>query len=62
MEVLLETIADLLSSADDIAERLKELVNKIKTGFQLMPSGKHMIGRDLGRLEPTSSLFNRANG
>jgi hypothetical protein len=62
MEVLLETIADLLSSADDIAERLKELVNKIKTVFQLMPSGKHMIGRDLGRLEPTSSLFNRANG
>ncbi|WP_221896587.1 hypothetical protein [Bathymodiolus japonicus methanotrophic gill symbiont] len=27
-----------------------------KDVFQLMPSGKHMIGRDLGRLEPTPSL------
>jgi len=62
MEALLETIADLLSSADDIGEKLKELANKIKTVFQLMPSGKHMIGRDLGRLEPTSSLIYRANG
>jgi len=62
MEALLETIADLLSSADDIGEKLKEFANKIKTVFQLMPSGKHMIGRDLGRLEPTSSLIYRANG
>jgi hypothetical protein len=45
---LLEIIADLLSSADDIGGKLKELANKIKTVFQLMPSGKHMIGRDLG--------------
>ena len=62
MEALLETIADLLSSADDIGEKLKELANKIKTVFQLMPSGKHMVGRDLGRLEPTSSLIYRENG
>jgi hypothetical protein len=62
MEALLEIIADLLSSADDIGEKLKELANKIKTVFQLMPSGKHMIGRDLGRLESTNSLSCRANG
>jgi hypothetical protein len=62
MEALLEIIADLLSSADDIGGKLKELANKIKTVFQLMPSGKHMIGRDLGRLESTNSLSCRANG
>ena len=62
MEALFETVADLLSSADDIGEKLKELANKIKTVFQLMPSGKHMIGRDLGRLEPMNSLIYRANG
>ena len=62
MEALLETIADLLSSSTDISEKLKELANKIKTVFKLMPSGKHMIGRDLGRLEPTNSLVYRTNG
>ena len=62
MEALLETIADLLSSAEDIGEKLKELANKIKTVFQLMPSGKYMVGRNLGRLEPTHSLRYRING
>ena len=40
--------------AEDIGEKLKTLTNKIKTVFQLMPLGKHMIGRDLGRLESTN--------
>lgn len=62
MEALLETIADLLFSANDIAEKLQELVTKIQTVFRLMPSGKHMSGRDLGRLEPTPSLLYRATG
>ena len=28
--------------------------------FALMPSGKHMVGRDLGRQEPSPSLKHKA--
>ncbi|WP_221895835.1 hypothetical protein [Bathymodiolus japonicus methanotrophic gill symbiont] len=55
MDVLLEFITSLLEFPDP-GDKLKELGELIKDVFQLMPSGKHMIGRDLGRLEPTLSL------
>ncbi|WP_221898631.1 hypothetical protein [Bathymodiolus japonicus methanotrophic gill symbiont] len=55
MDVLLEFITSLLEFPDP-GDKLKELGELIKDVFQLMPSGKHMIGRDLGRLEPTRSL------
>ncbi|WP_230987869.1 hypothetical protein [Bathymodiolus japonicus methanotrophic gill symbiont] len=55
MDVLLEFITSLLEFPDP-GDKLKELGELIKDVFQLMPSGKHMIGRDLGRLEPTPSL------
>jgi len=32
----------------------------VREFFILQPSGKHMSGRDLGRLEPTPSLMRRA--
>lgn len=57
MTSLLETITQLLFTSNDVSEQLKILADKIQENFQLMPSGKHMIGRDLGRLEPTRSYF-----
>ncbi len=62
MNALLETISHLLFTSDDVSNKLKILADKIQENFQLMPSGKHMIGRDLGRLAPTPSLLYRANG
>ena len=62
MESLLETITQLLLTGEDIATKLKNLADRIKDTFQLMPSGKHMTGRNLGRLEPTPSLTHRVNG
>jgi len=62
MESLLETITQLLLTGEDVATKLKNLADRIKDTFQLMPSGKHMTGRNLGRLEPTTSLTHRANG
>ena len=43
-------------------DKLKEVAKLIGDVFKLMPSEKHMVGRDLGRLEPTESLRYRAAG
>jgi len=59
MDVLLDFIKALLEHQNP-SEKLKELAELVDEFFQLMPSGKHMIGRDLGRMEPTLSLRNRA--
>jgi hypothetical protein len=61
MDVLLEFIKTLLAHPNP-ADKLKELAGLVDDVFQLMPSGKHMVGRDLGRLEPTPSLLCRAAG
>ena len=58
-EALLEFVRDLLS-AENVAERLAQLAEQVKTWFPLAPSGKHMSGRDLGRQEPTPALKYRA--
>jgi hypothetical protein len=55
MEGLLEFVHFLIQQ-DNAGEKLKELGSKVKELFQLVPSGKHMSGRDLGRLEATPSL------
>ncbi len=61
MAVLLEFIKTLLAHQNPV-DKLKELAELVDNVFQLMPSGKHMVGRDLGRLEPTPSLQCRAAG
>lgn len=58
-EALLELVRGV-AAAENIAERLAELADKVKTWFPLAPSGKHMSGRDLGRQVPTPSLRYRA--
>jgi hypothetical protein len=55
MEGLLEFIQFLLQQ-DNAGKQLEKLGKKVKEFFQLVPSGKHMSGRDLGRLEATPSL------
>ena len=59
MEGLLEFIQFLLQQ-DNAGKKLEELGKKVKEFFQLVPSSKHMSGRDLGRLEPTPSLSYKA--
>jgi len=61
MDVLLEFIKTLLEQQNP-ADKLKELAGLVDDVFQLMPSGKHRVGRDLGRLEPTASLQCRTAG
>ena len=59
--MLLDFIKTLLEHQNP-ADKLKELAGLVDDVFQLMPSGKHMVGRDLGRIEPTASLQYRAAG
>lgn len=56
VDTLLEFIKSILQHQNP-GERLKEIARLIKdVFFQLTPSTKHMIGRDLGRIEPTPAL------
>ena len=59
MEALLEFVQSLFCQ-DNAGEKLEDLGKKVKEFFQLVPSGKHMSGRDLGRLDATPSLSYRA--
>jgi hypothetical protein len=59
MDALLEFISSLLEHTDP-GKQLKKLGQMIKEVFQLIPSDKHMSGRDLGRLCPTPALKYRA--
>lgn len=61
MDVLLEFIKTILEHHNP-TDKLKELAELVGDVFQLMPSGKHMVGRDLGRMEPTVSLQYRFVG
>ncbi len=61
MDVLLEFIKKLLEHPSP-GEKFKELGELINDTFQLMPSDKHMVGKNLGNLEPTPSLNYRAFG
>jgi len=61
MDVLLVFIKSVLEQQNP-ADKLKELAGLVDEVFQLMPSGKHLVGRDLGCLEPTASLQYRAAG
>lgn len=59
MESWLLHVEQLLCSANP-AEQLIQIAALVREFFILQPSGKHMSGRDLGRLEPTPSLMRRA--
>ncbi|MDI1293103.1 MAG: transposase [Methylobacter sp.] len=61
MDVLLDFIKNLLEHQNP-ADKLKELAGLVDDVFQLMPSGKHRVGRDLGRIDPTASLQYRVAG
>jgi hypothetical protein len=61
MDVLLKFIKNLLEHPAP-ANKIKELAKLIEDTFQLMPSDKHMVGKNLGRLESTPSLNHRAFG
>ena len=59
VECLLDVIHDLLS-AKNPEQELTKLADTLTKQFALMPSRKHMVGRDLGRQEPTPSLKYKA--
>ena len=59
VDSLLDLIQELLAS-ENPNERLSQLSEKVKELHQLQPSKKHMIGRDLGRLDPSPSLKYKA--
>ena len=49
-----------VATAENVADRLAQLADQVRTWFPLAPSGKHMSGRDLGRQDPTPALRYRA--
>lgn len=59
MEALLAGIKRIVHTPHP-AKQLALLAQSVKDFFILRPSSKHMSGKDLGRLEPTSSLKHRA--
>lgn len=59
IDSLLDFIRGLLASQNP-QQSLDLLSNSLKDVFLLNPSKKHMVGRDLGRLEATPSLSSRA--
>jgi hypothetical protein len=60
VECLVDVIDDLVSS-DNPQEKLKCFTKALHEMFALSRSTKHMIQRQLGRLEPTPSLKYRAH-
>lgn len=58
MNALLECVKSLLQQ-EDFGDKLKGMDQAVKDVLRLRPSGKHMNGRDMGRLEPTPSLTRR---
>jgi len=60
VECLVDVIDDLVS-ADDPQEKLRGLTQALHEVFAFGRSKKHMIQRQLGRLEPTPSLRYRAD-
>ena len=60
VECLVDVIDDLVSS-DDPQEKMKRFTQALHEVFAFGRSKKHMIQRQLGRLEPTPSLKYRAD-
>ena len=60
VECLVDVIDDLVSS-DDPQEKMKRFTKALHEVFAFGRSKKHMVQRQLGRLEPTPSLKYRAH-
>jgi hypothetical protein len=60
VECLVDVIDDLVSS-DEPQDKLQRFTNALHEVFAFGQSKKHMIQRQLGRLEPTPSLKYRAD-
>ena len=60
VECLVDIISDLVSS-DNPQEKLQRFTQALHEVFAFGRSKKHMIQRQLGRLEPTPSLKYRAH-
>jgi hypothetical protein len=60
VESLMQCLWDVVSS-DNPQERFQQIAKQAKVIFAPNESGKHMVGRDLGRVTPTPSLVYRAN-
>jgi hypothetical protein len=60
VECLVDVIGDVVSS-DDPQAKLQRFTNALREVFAFGSSKKHMIQRQLGRLEPTPSLKYRAH-
>jgi hypothetical protein len=58
-EALVDAFRQMLN-AEDPSRQFEQLADTIREVFSLAPSSKHMVGRDLGRQEPTPSLRYRA--
>jgi len=61
VDSLVQAIQELLG-ADDPPARLQQLAQTLHELYPICASSKHLVGRDLGRLEPTPSLKYRAAG
>lgn len=59
VDSLLEVFREILTTADP-AQQLQQLSETLAECFDLRPSEKHMVGRDLGRLAPSPSLKYKA--
>ncbi len=59
MDVLVDVIRDVVE-ADDLHQKLDEIIAVAKKLFPHRDSAKHLNGRDLCRLEHTPSLKYRA--
>ena len=58
VESLIEFLAEVVL-ADDPVEELIRVASQAQEVFRLNDSSKHMVGRDLGRLESTPGLKHR---
>jgi hypothetical protein len=59
VDSLLEVFRGILATADPAAQ-LQQLSDTLVECFDLRPSEKHLVGRDLGRLAPSPSLKYKA--
>jgi hypothetical protein len=59
VDSLLEVVRTTLAAADP-AHQLQQLSDTLAACFDLRPSEKHLVGRDLGRMAPSPSLKYKA--